>query len=305
MTAAIAMEHVAKGFQGVAVLRDVGWTVPTGSVYGLLGPNGAGKSTLLRLALGAFVPDAGEVTVLGHRLGPDSAAIRERVQYVASGRQIVPRFQVDEWLRYASLAYPRWDTARSRRLLEALEIAPDQAIGKLSSGMRTALQIVVAIAAQPDLLLLDEPTAGLDVVVGRQIVRLFMDMAAAQGTTVVWASHHLDEVERLCDHAALLYGGRILLAGEIDTVKAGAHRLEVVMPGTWPPLTDDSRIGPIEHQGRIAVLTVFGPADDVAETLKRAGATLVRPVNLSLSDVFQAILEREGYTRESLVWRAE
>jgi len=306
MTAAVEMSGVRKAFRGKEALRGVEWSVPEASVCGLIGANGAGKTTLLRLALGLVRADAGSVVVLGERLGLENASLRERVHYVASDRAMAPGYRVDEWVRYASLAYPRWDTVRAGRLLGALELDLRRGVGELSAGQRTSLQIVVAAASRPDLLLLDEPTNGLDVVVKTQVLQLVIDMAAAEGTTMILASHHIEDVERLADRLAVLYDGHFVLQGDLDAIKARMHRLQVVIPGDWPvELEKDPTVVRVERQGKVAVLTVDGPPEPVAELCRRHGAVLVESIDLDLAEVFRIVLGKEGYSRAQLQWNVE
>ena len=303
MTVAIDMQGVTKEFRGRPALSDISWIVETGSIHGLIGANGAGKTTLLRLALGLLWPDQGTIAILGQRLERENAPLRQRVHYAASGRALAPGFRVAEWLRYASLLYERWDAARCQRLIKALELDPDKVIGHLSHGMQTSLQLVVAIASRPDLLLLDEPTNGLDVVVKRQILQLIIDMAAAEGTTVVIASHNIEDIERMADTISVLYRGQFILKGEMESIKNHMHRLQVVIPGEWPSdVAQDPRITRVERRGHVGLVTVQGPAEPVAALLQKAGATLVEPIDMDLTDVFRAVLEKEGYTREGLEW---
>jgi len=295
---ALAMQGVRKAFVGRTVLHGVDWAVPAGSLCGLIGANGAGKSTLLRLALGLLWPEEGRVEVLGQTLGRENARMRETVHYVASDGSPGPRFRVGEWLRYASLAYPRWDAERARRLTAALELAPDDRIGELSTGQRTSLQIAVAMAAHPDLLLLDEPTNGLDPVVKTRVLELLVEIAAAEGTTIVMATHHIEDVERLADRLAVLYDGRLVLEGELDAIKASMHRLEVVFPKGWPPeLAQDPRIVHTERRGKAALITVEGPVEPWIAQCRNLGAVWVEPLDLDLTEVFRTVLEKEGYTR--------
>ncbi len=299
------MQDVQKSLGQRPVLRDVTWSVPQGCVCGLIGANGAGKTTLLRLALGLVWPDAGTVRVLGERLGRENAALRQRVQYVASDRTLPLGLRVGDWLHYASLAYPHWDRARARRLGIALELPPGRSVRELSAGERTSLQIVAAAASHPELLLLDEATNGLDLVVKSQVLGLLIDMAAAEGTTIVVASHHIEDIERLSDRLAVLHAGRIVREGELDAIKASVHRLQVVMPGDWPAALDaDPRVIAVERTGKVALVTVEGPAEPVATAYRAAGAILVEPVDLDLGEVFRIVLEREGYGRAELRWNA-
>lgn len=305
MTPAIQMHHVTKRFKGHTALHDVNWTVASGSIHGLIGANGAGKTTLLRVALGLLWPDTGEVEVLGERLGRENADRRQRVHYVATGRSLPGQFRVSEWIYYASLLYERWDGTQCQRLLTAMEIPPTAPIRSLSSGMQASLQLAVAIAARPDLLLLDEPTNGMDAVVKRQVLQLLIDMAASEGTTVVLASHNIEDVERITDTVSVLYRGRFVLGGAIEQIKSHMHRLQVVGPSRWSDeVFDDPRIAHVERRGHVALVTTEGDYADLEQRLKQAGALLVEPIDMDLAEIFRMVLEKEGYSRDALTWNA-
>ncbi len=299
----IAMHHVSKTFRSTKALADVTWEVSPGSIYGLIGANGAGKSTLLQLALGVLWPDHGDIAILGESLTRDSAALRQRVHYVASGRPMVQSFRVEEWLHYVRLLYTRWDPALCDTLLSALEINPERTLGQLSQGTQTSLQLLIGIAARPDLLLLDEPTNGLDVVVKQQILQFIIDMAADLGTTVVIATHNIQDVERITDTIGVLYRGHFVLQEELDTMKSHWHRIQVVFPGKWPDgIHKAGPITQVERRGHVAQITVEGDPAPVMMKLQEAGASLIEPVNMDLTEIFRSILEKEGYSREALRW---
>ena len=303
MIRAIAMHDVSKTFRSTHALSDITWEVSSGSIYGLIGANGAGKSTLLQLALGVLWPDHGDITILGQTLTRDSAALRQRVHYVASGRPMVQSFRVEEWLRYARLLYSRWDQALCDTLLSALEIDSEKSLGQLSQGIQTSLQLLVGIAARPDLLLLDEPTNGLDVVVKQQILQFIIDMAADLGTTVVIATHNIQDVERIADTVGVLYRGRFVLQEELDTMKSHWHRIQVVFPGHWPDnIGKAGQITQVERRGHVAQITVEGDPKPVMIKLQEAGASLIEPINMDLTEIFRSLLEKEGYSRDALRW---
>jgi len=302
---AIHMQHVTKGFiEGRNAVEDINWTVPVGSIHGLIGANGAGKTTLLRLALGVLWPDHGDVRILGQHLDRDNAPeLRQRVLYVGTGTPAPVGWRVGEWVRYVSLLYERWDARWAQRLIEALDIGPDQVIAHLSTGQRASLNLILAVSVRPDLLLLDEPTNGLDVVLRHQFQTLLMEMAAEEGNTVVLATHAIEDVERITDTTTLLYQGRVVLQGELDSLKTRLHRLQVVMPREWPDRFNHvPDITAIEHRGHVALVTVEGPIEPHINAFREAGALLVEPVEMDLAEVVRALLEREGYTRESVRW---
>lgn len=305
MTVAISARGVTKTFRGRPVLKNVDWSVKTGHIHGLIGANGAGKTTLLRLALGVLSADQGSLTVAGERVGQDSAEMRQRVHYVASGHPMAGGFRTGEWVRYASLLYDRWDSERISRLLKALELDPAAAIGQLSTGQQISLKLAIAIAARPDVMLLDEPTNGLDVVVKRQILQLIIDMAASEGTTIVMATHNIQDVERMADSISVLYEGRMVLTEDIDAMKQSVNCLQVVLSGGWPlTLDQDPRIIQVKRRGQVALVTVQGDVSAVQSLFIGAGATLVEPIPLDLTDVFAAILKKEGYSRDTLEWES-
>jgi ABC-2 type transport system ATP-binding protein len=303
VTDAVRMEGVTKAYRGRAAVSGVDWRVPAGSIYALMGANGAGKTTLLRLALGLLWPDAGTIAVLGERLGRENARLRERVVYVAGGRSVLPGLRVEEWLRYAALLYPRWDEGRLSRFLDALGVGRRTVVGDLSSGLQTALHMAAAVAARPDLLLLDEPAGGLDPVLKERVLRLLVDMAAGLGTTVVVATHQPADAERLAERLAVLYAGRIVLEGEIDAVKASVRRLQVVFPQAWPEdLAADPRVLAVERRGRVGLVTVGEGAEAVADLCRQAGATLVESVDTDLAEVVRVVLGKEGYGAAFAAW---
>ncbi|MCL6549221.1 MAG: ABC transporter ATP-binding protein [Alicyclobacillus sp.] len=299
---AVQTRALTKRFDGKTAVDHVDLDIPAGSIFGLVGANGAGKSTLLRLILGVMWPTSGEVRVLGQPLPRESAAFRQRVHYVGSDGGMFPSFQVRELLRYASLIYERWDQARCRRLVEALELPIDRRIRALSTGMQMQLRLAVALSARPDLLLLDEPTNGLDPVIRRQFLQLIVQESAGQGTTVVIATHLLEDVERIGDGMAVMFRGRVVAAGVIDELRGRVHRLQAALPHGLPADVEaHPAVTRVERQGQVVTLTLEGDPAPVTARLRAAGAVFIEPVPLDLSDLFRYLLEKEGYSREGIL----
>ena len=305
MTEAIHMQGVIKHFPNQIALNGIDWIVPQGTIHGLIGANGSGKTTLLRLALGLLWPDSGEISIMGQPFSRDDASLRQRVHYVGTGTSKIPPMRVNEWVRYASLLYERWDAKRCARLLSILEISSKAYIGRLSLGTETQLQLLVAISARPDLLLMDEPTNGLDAVVKRQVLQLIIDMAAQEGTTVVMASHAIEDIERLADTLAVLYRGRFTIKGDVDTIKAQFHRVQAVLNRPLPEtVKKHPQLLHVEQRGHIAVLTFEGNQAFFLQQLQNVGATHLEPIAMDLTDVFRCLMEKEGYTRDSLTLKS-
>ena len=201
------------GRRGGWALRDCTFRLPAGRVCAVVGPNGAGKSTLLALAAGLLAPSEGTVAVLG----TDPASARARVGYVAQDKPLYPQLTVAETLRVGAGLNPgRWDAATAERIVSAGGLDSKKKIRSLSGGQRTRVALALALAKQPELLLLDEPMADLDPLARHELMGTLMVQAAQYGTTIVMSSHVVAELEDSCDHLLLIGGGRVRLAGEID-----------------------------------------------------------------------------------------
>ncbi|MDQ0188662.1 ABC transporter ATP-binding protein [Alicyclobacillus cycloheptanicus] len=302
MTKAVETVSLTKRFDARLAVDDVHLTVPEGSIYGVVGANGAGKSTLLRLILGTLWPTRGEVRLFGEPLPRESASFRQRVHFVGADGEMLRSFRVHELARYSSLLYERWDAARCDRLFKALELPRDRTIRNLSTGMKMQLRLAIALSAHPDLPILDEPTNGLDPVVKRQFLQLIVQEAAGQGTTVLLATHLLEDVERIADGMAVLYQGRVLASGVIDDLKGRVRRYQAALPGGLPPaIEDDPAVSRVERKGQVFTITVEGDTADIEQRLRAAGAPFVEPIELELSDLFRYLMEKEGYSRDSVL----
>jgi ABC-type multidrug transport system ATPase subunit len=221
----VAVEKLHKSFGPKTVLTGIDWQIPRGQIGGLLGPNGAGKTTLFRLLMGLLKPDAGTIRVECRDCFADRVMVKRLVGFLPdepvfysylSGREILELSAAMHGLDPA-VAVKRLDALVARLgMTEALASFADD----YSRGMKKKLGLLLALLHQPPLLVLDEPTNGLDV----ESTRLFFDLMrelAVGGTTIVFSTHLMDQVERLCSHAAILHQGRILVSGPLDTLRGG------------------------------------------------------------------------------------
>ena len=219
---AISTQGLGRRYGSKWALQDCTIEVPEGSVTALVGPNGAGKTTLLQLAVGLTRPSAGDVTVLG--LSPRDPALLARVGFVGQEHPLHRGFTVAETLKLGHKLNPGWDDALAHERVQRLELPLDRTVGRLSGGQRAQVALTVALAKQPELLLLDEPVASLDPLARREFLNGLMEAVSETGLTVVLSSHIVAELERVCDHLVILAQARAELAGPIDEIVAG-HRL--------------------------------------------------------------------------------
>jgi ABC-2 type transport system ATP-binding protein len=225
VTAVLVTDRLGKRYgRARLALTDCTIEVPSGHVVGLVGPNGAGKTTLLNLAVGLLAPTTGTIEVLGGRPadGPTQLA---RVGFVGQDTPTYPHLSVADHLRFGAHLNPGWDPALAQERIEQTGLDPAQKAGQLSGGQRAQLALALAIAKRPELLLLDEPVAGLDPLARREFLRALMAAVADHEVSVVLSSHLVADLERVCDYLVVLAAAHVQLAGEVEHVLATHRRL--------------------------------------------------------------------------------
>ncbi len=224
MTAVIATDGLGKQYGRKWALHDCTLTIPEGKVVGLVGPNGAGKTTLLQLAVGLLAPTSGTITVLDGRPN-DGPAQLGRVGFVAQDTPTYGGLSVAKHLRMGAYLNKNWDRELAEGRIEQLGLDPRQKAGSLSGGQRAQLALTLAVAKQPELLLLDEPVASLDPLARREFLQGLMEIVAKHDVSVVLSSHLIADLERVCDYLVILVASHVQLAGEVTDLLAAHHRL--------------------------------------------------------------------------------
>ena len=274
-------------------IRDLDLRVPRGSIYGFLGPNGAGKTTTIRLLMGMLRPSAGDVRILDQPLHPDPAKVLARVGFVPERPHLFPGLTVAETLQGHAAAFPTWDADAAQDLLGRLMLAPDRRIGRLSKGETAKAMVLLALCQRPELLILDEPTDGLDPLVRREVIEALVDYVAASGASVFISSHLVHELERICDWVGVMDRGRLVAEMPMHAFKTGIRRLVVTdaPPGTVAaPFTVLSREPAAGVEGR-EMWVVRGWTDDMTAALDAAGARVTEVHHLDLEDGFVELLK--------------
>ena len=221
--AVAAITGLSRRFGSTTALNNVSLYVPRGSVFGLVGENGAGKTTLIKHLLGLLAAQAGHVRVFGLDPVADPKGVLGRIGYLSEQPDLPGWMRVDELMRYTQAFYPKWDMVYAERLREQFGLDRAQRIKTLSKGQTTKAALLAAQAHRPDLLLLDEPSSGLDPLVRRDILEAVIRTVADEGRTVFFSSHLLEEIERVSDHIAMLHQGKLVMCGPLDEMKA-QHR---------------------------------------------------------------------------------
>jgi ABC-2 type transport system ATP-binding protein len=284
--AAIVIEHFTKRYGAREAIHDLSLEVPSGTIFGLLGQNGAGKSTTIKTLLNLLQPTAGRLAVLGLDCAADSVAVKQRVGYLPEEPAYYGWMTVAEIIGFNAAFYAKWDAALADSLLTRLELPRERRVRELSRGMQAKVGLAMALASRPELLILDDPTSGLDPVVRHEFLEAMIANVQAEGGTVFFSTHLLHEMERVADEVAILHEGRLRVRASLDDLKSGTRKLRAVYPGAVPqafPLPNLLRVERNTHQVMLTV-TGFDPAMPAA--LRDAGAESVEVIDLSLEEIF-------------------
>lgn len=281
----ITISNLRKLYGSAPAVDGLSLEVPSASVFGLLGPNGAGKTTTFKCMLGLARAASGEVRFDGKPLVPETF---ERVAYVPEKSVLYDWLSVAEHVELNRRAFKRFDPARARELLSQFGVDHRKRAVALSKGMRTAVMVACAFARNAEILVLDEPTGGLDPVNQRHVLSLMIN-EAAKGNSVLFSSHQIGQVERAAEQIAIIDRGRLVLAGLVDDLKADRKIVEGIFPNVTFSLNgiaDDPRVARADRTERIVRLLVTADAQQIADRLAAAGAMGVRVLDLNLEDIF-------------------
>ncbi len=280
------------GWGKVRALDGLDLEVPEGAVYVLVGPNGAGKTTFLRVLLDLLRPEEGEVEVLGRDPAREGGGVRARIGYVPEGQKLGHGWlRVRDLLAHHAAYHPRWDPDYADELCRRLEVMEDRKFGELSKGHARRAQLVMALAHRPPLLLLDEPTDGLDPVVRDRVLELLADHLATNDTTVLISTHLVHEAERLADHLAVMKQGQLTLQARRSVVAERLHRYRLRTPDGWTEPSLDGRLLRRRGRGPERSWTVWGEPDRVRADLEAAGAEVREVGTLTLEEAALALLD--------------
>lgn len=291
---AVQTSKLTKVYGTSTALKDLDLEVSRETVFAVLGPNGAGKTSLFRILTGLARPTAGEVRVLGYAVGTRDAASRTKIGYVAENPVMYGYYTARETAAFCASLYPRWNPRLVDAAFERLGIPDAKKAKELSHGQKSALALTLALAPEPELLILDEPGAGLDPVRRRDYFKLLMDQVVARGSTVLISSHTLHEVERVADRVAFLSRGRLVAVRDAADLKTDEKRIRVVFQGRPPEnVFDLPGIARVEQGDSGYLLTVTENVHGVLEALARHPHFALEIIDLDLEDIFVEYARRE------------
>ena len=302
MDSIIDIQKLSKTYKDVAALRGLSLSVPAGSVCGFLGRNGAGKTTTIKILLDIARPDSGEARVFGIpcNAGRRSVEIRRRLGFVSESKDLYPYMTVEQTIRFARAFFPGWRRDVEDKLVRAFELPLERKVVKLSKGMRTKLMLALALARGAELLILDEPTEGLDPAMVEDVLQSLVGVAAEQGTTIFFSSHQLAEVEQIADRVSIIEDGRIALDDGLDDLRGNYRRIQLFFDAELPSpalemtALEMADIQRVERNGRSLSLLVRRNAEGVLERARclEPRSIDVRPV--TLKEIFLEIVRAKS-----------
>lgn len=289
---AIETRSLVKRFDGTDALRGLDLQVPAGAVYVLAGPNGSGKSTAIKVLLDVVRADHGTARVLGIDTTLNPALARAQIGYVPEKSETGYEWtKAERFLRHHAAFFETWDPDYAALLCRRLRVPLGTDLRDLSKGVLRSVILVTALAHRPPVLLLDEPTDGLDPLAREELMALLADHMTDSPTTLLWSTHHVTEVERMADHVGVLREGRLVLQAPRDEVRLRLRRYRAGVPEGWAGVPGlNGQVLLREGEGREVALTVWGEEREVAERLSAAGATVHDAAPLSLEEATVALL---------------
>lgn len=282
----IEIKGAYKSLGDKEVLSDINFNIEKGSICGLIGPNGAGKTTLIKCITGIYRLDKGSIKINNQPVF-ENLKVKELMGYVADENNYFKNFTVKDIIKFYALSYERFDIKRFQNLNKVFEIPKKIPVSKLSKGMKMRLAIMINLSIKPEVLILDEPTAGLDPIVKKQTLNILLEDVAERGTTILISSHNLMDLERFCDSIAIINKGNIKYTSSIENMKRNIRKVQVVFSDEVPKdLKYWDEIIKVEQVGRVYNIITRNYSDDFKNKLNDCGILFQEEIDLSLEDMF-------------------
>lgn len=285
----IRMENVSKRYPHFS-LDNISLELPEGRVLGFIGANGAGKSTTIRILLGLVHQDSGSVQVLGHSMPAEQTAAKLDIGFVSEDMRLYGAATLAWHMEFVASMYPRWDRPYADSLLRRFDLKPQQRIKGLSHGQRVKAALLLALARQPRLLILDEPTTGLDPVARREVLGELMSVLTDEGRTIFFSSHNTQEVEQISDHIAFIDRGRLIALEEKEDLLDRWRRVRLVVPPT-AVLPQLPGVVQVAGTARLPVLTTSQFDAASISLCQNRGVTVQAVDSMTLEEIFVANVE--------------
>jgi ABC-2 type transport system ATP-binding protein len=294
---AFSLAHVSKRYRHFT-LSDISLDFPRGAVVGLIGPNGAGKSTTMRIMMGLVTPDIGSVTVLGQPISSRHASVKQEIGYYSEEMRLYKRETIGWHLQFVRSVYPSWDDAYAGQLLNRFGLNAEQRVKGLSHGQRVKALLLLILARRPQLLILDEPTTGLDPVARHEVLTELMRVVEDEERTILFSSHNTQDIEKLSDSITFIDRGQVIASRGRDELLEQWRRIRLQAPAEWQvPALPGIRLESHFRSQRVLSLDQFD--EEVLEELQSSGAILEGIERMTLEEIFVSLVMRGRQEKSS------
>ncbi len=289
-TMVMSLRGIAKTYSHFR-LDNIDLEFEAGMVHGLIGPNGAGKSTIMRILMGLVVPERGTVSVFGQPVSSRDGLPKRDIGYFADDMRLYKSESFAFHMQLVRSLYPTWDDAYARQLLDCFGLSANQKVKGLSQGQRVKAMLLLILARRPQLLILDEPTNGLDPVAKHEVISALMEVVRDESRTILYSSHHTQDVEQICDTITFIDRGRVIASNEREAFLDHWRRFKLQVADEWvaPGLTG---LRPESAFGSLRVMTTDQYQSGMEERLRASGAVVESSEPMTLEEIFVAAVMR-------------
>lgn len=294
----IEIKNITKKFDGFVALDGVNINVKKGSVYGLVGPNGAGKTTIIKIMTGIYRANSGTVLMDGEEIY-ENPGLKSRMMYISDDLYFFPGYSIKEMASYYKGIYPNWSDERFYAMADIFKIDIKRVVRRLSKGMQKQVAFWLALSANPDIMILDEPVDGLDPVMRKNVWSLMLNDVAEREMTVLVSSHNLRELEDVCDYVGIMNKGQVVIEKALDDVKGNTHKVQTAFRDGFPEELSHS-LDILKHDsiGSVDMLILRGTYDKIEKSIKNYNPLILDVVPLSLEEIFIYEMGGLGYELE-------
>ena len=292
---AIQMSNVSKSYP-LFELSNIDLNLETGNIMGFIGPNGAGKSTTIRILMGLVQPDQGQVKVLGHKMPDQQVSAKWDIGYASEDMRLYSNATIAWHMDYMKSIYPLWDAGYAKTLLKRFDLLKNHQVKGLSHGQRVKASLLLMLARRPKLLILDEPTTGLDPVARHEILNELMDVLLEGDRSILFSSHNTQDIEQLSDQITFIDKGKIIASQNKESYLESWRRLRLTLHENTI-LPELKGIVEQRKSGRQAIVTTKLFNDELVETYKKCGASIASIENMTLEEIFVSEVQSSRLTK--------
>lgn len=286
MSEILKAKNLCKNFGRKQVLSDFNMSLEECKVYGLLGKNGEGKTTLIRMIMGIIPGDKGKILYKGNEIKFNHPFYKKEVGYIPEESIFFSWMTINDLMQFNSSFYPKWNDQKAKEFLNRFDLDGKFKIKNLSRGMKLKLGLIVALAAEPKLLILDDPTSGMDVPTRHDFLKGIIREILEEGTTILFSSHMVHELEGIIDHLGILHNGKLILEDNFEKVKNNAKKIHLTFDGSVPDGVNIKGMLTKQTDGKKCDLSVYPWGEDVKKDLEALHPTKVNVEPMTLEEIF-------------------